>query len=272
MKLGKKLAAGAVAALVGTLVFGASAANADAWFEGEIRVLEGCVVEVPVEVDDDAVYELQVWQDEQLYSTTGSDPEGQSLTFYWTPGASFYAGSDHTVDFDLVGPEGLLDSTEWTMPEDVVAACGGNDGSIGEITRAECLVSIPVSTQGPGPFWIEVWDDNQLIYTSPEFDAGEHSVPWVITAAAGKGAAGVGIVLAGGEGGLLDWVDPYEFPDEVLAACSAVPTPPTPPAIVSTASSGPAVAPAAPFAAATAALALIAAALVIGGRRLMPRK
>lgn len=280
MKLGKKVAAGAVAALIGTLAFGASAANAAGSIEDEsISVNEDCSVSIPVWVDDTASYQLDIVQDEStLFSESDStdDPENSELLFVWTPSPGFFSGGDPTVQLRLSDEGGLLDSTEWTFPAESFDRCGGDQGgdtgSIGEITRAECLVSIPVSTQGPGPFWIEVWDDGANIYTSPEFDAGEHTVPWVITAAAGKGASGVGIVLLGGEGSYLDYVDPYEFPDEVLAVCSAVPDPPTPPAIVSTASSGPAAAPAAPFAAATAALALIAAALVLGGRKPMPRK
>ncbi len=95
-------------------------------------------------------------------------------------------------------------------------------GSIGEITRDGCKVSIPVTTTGPGDYRLDVWDDGTIIdhfewtVTTP----GLKTIVWTITEPAGKGATGVGFYLTSGEE-TLDSVDPYEYPDDVANSCSA---------------------------------------------------
>lgn len=94
-------------------------------------------------------------------------------------------------------------------------------GSIIDISRDGCEVTIRTEVSAPGEYRLEVWDDSEIIDTIKWTmkDAGTYPALWTITAPAREGAPGVGFALYGSGPVPLDGVDPWEFPAEVADAC-----------------------------------------------------
>src|SRR5699024_10441959 len=94
-------------------------------------------------------------------------------------------------------------------------------GSITDITRKGCEVTITTEVSAPGEYRVEVWDDGEEIdrieWTMAE--AGTYPALWTITAPAREGAPGVAFALYGSADFALDSVDPWEYPAEVADAC-----------------------------------------------------
>ena len=71
--------------------------------------------------------------------------------------------------------------------------------TIGEVTRAGCQVSIPVTTTGTGPFTLTVWDDSEVVdsveWNTPATAEITTLLSWVISEPAQEAAAGVGFVV-----------------------------------------------------------------------------
>lgn len=186
------------------------------------------------------------------YNPATGTEAGSDLTI---TGTGFLPGEEVEVTFGIGGPvvgtftadeDGTFSGT-FTVPEDAedgeypVVATGvesGRSGSqsvrvgeepepapvtgtIGDITRDGCVVRIPTTTTGAGEFTLDVWDDGEKIdsFTWEMTGDGSHDVLWTITRPAGESAVGVGFELSGSPG-LLDSVDPWEYPAEVAFTCS----------------------------------------------------
>lgn len=127
---------------------------------------------------------------------------------------------DGTFEYPAVQVE-VLAVEEPPAVEDPPAVDEPVTGSIIDITRNGCEVTITTEVSAPGEYRVEVWDDGENIDTVgwTMSKGGTYPAVWTITAPAMEGAPGVGFVLYGADPFPLDSVDPWEYPAEVADAC-----------------------------------------------------
>src|SRR5699024_1102860 len=164
--------------------------------------------------------------DDEIYAVD-AEPDG---TWTMTPEAPEAPGTyevhaacdvyDGAFEYPAVQVE-VLAVEEPPAVEDPPAVDEPVTGSIIDITRNGCEVTITTEVSAPGEYRVEVWDDGENIDTVgwTMRKGGTYPAVWTITAPAMEGAPGGGFVRSSADAFSLASVGRWEDPAEVAVAC-----------------------------------------------------
>lgn len=104
--------------------------------------------------------------------------------------------------------------------------------TINNASRVECIVTLNITVEDGGTYYLQVWDDGAMIdVQSFAATTGQTlDVNYTIKYPAGTGAPGIAFVIADGPTSgatFFDYVDPFIYPDEVANSCAEQFTSPT---------------------------------------------
>lgn len=107
----------------------------------------------------------------------------------------------------------------------VVPASALPGATIDSVDREDCVLTVNFTVQDAGTYFLQVWDDGELIGTdSVEATEGEStSLTYTIVQDVNAGNPGLGLNItdAASGGSTFDSLDPYDFPgsDDIAKAC-----------------------------------------------------